>query len=349
MHGTGLSAVTLLLANSDIMGASGIVTSCMLSPIATISNVSDRWKFIFIGSFVATVNMIMYVGTSRDQQLLSPSTASPLAYAMGGFCVGIGTKLGNGCTSGHGVCGLGRLSPRSLVAVVSFLVSGILAATFISSPNTPWASSTSFLRHQGVNVSTGSFLSSTILLVSAGLATWSYAKGNHTKSQEDDRIKLVNQRKSYGAAISGAMFAIGLAVSGMSQTNKVQGFLDLNPLFRNDVAVSSYDATLLTVLGAAVPISALGYLWQRYHMKHTSLCGADWSCIPKRTDIDSPLVLGSVLFGVGWGLVGLCPGPAVWSAAAGVVDIVYSWFPAFLFGSFVGKQILNMPSKPKTN
>ena len=134
----------------------------------------------------------------------------------------------------------------------------------------------------------------------------------------------------------------------MSQTNKVQGFLDLNPLFRSNIT-TSYDPTLLTVLGAAVPVSALGYLWQRYRMNRTTWCGADWSCIPKRTDIDPPLVLGSVLFGVGWGLVGLCPGPGVWSAAAGAMDIIYYWFPAFLLGSFAGKQILDNPHKPKSN
>jgi hypothetical protein len=185
--------------------------------------------------------------------------------------------------------------------------------------------------------------------VSAGLATLAYTRNDRTTSQEEERNAVTNHRKSYGAAISGAMFAIGLAISGMSQTNKVQGFLDVNPLFRSNVAVSTYDPTLLTVLGAAVPISASGYLWQRYYMKHVTWCGSDWSCIPKRTDIDQSLVLGSVLFGVGWGLVGLCPGPGVWSAAAGAVDIVYTWFPAFLLGSFVGKQINDSPRKMKAN
>ena len=328
------------------MGASGIVTSSILTPLATLSSASNRWKFVFIGSFVATVNMVMFVAASRDQILLSPSIASPLAYTIGGFCVGIGTKIGNGCTSGHGVCGLGRLSPRSFISVLSFLASGILTATFISSPNTPWASSTAFLRQQGTDVSTSSLFSLAILLASGGMAVLSNVTNDDSTAESNI---LANKKKSYGAAISGVLFAIGLAISGMSQTSKVQGFLDLNPLFHSNISVSSYDPTLLTVLGAAVPISAIGYLWQRYFMKHSTWCGADWSCIPKRTDIDPPLVVGSVLFGVGWGLVGLCPGPGVWSAAAGVVDIVYTWFPAFLLGSFVGKQILDSPYKPKTS
>ena len=331
------------------MGASGIVTTSILSPVATLSNVSNRWKFVFIGSFVAAVNAMVYIAAVRDQVLLAPSTSSPLAYVIGGFCVGLGTKLGNGCTSGHGVCGLARFSPRSFASVMTFLVSGILTTTFISSPNTPWAASTAFLRQEGSDMSTNTVLSSTILLFSVGMALLSsVASDDGTKSQQGESNVLPNQRKSYGAAISGAMFAIGLAISGMSKTSKVQGFLDLNPLFRSNVT-ASYDPTLLTVLGSAVPVSALGYLWQRYRMKHTTWCGTDWSCIPNRTDIDAPLLLGSVLFGVGWGLVGLCPGPGVWSAGAGAVDVIYSWFPAFLFGSFVGKQLLNTPSKPKTN
>jgi uncharacterized protein len=348
----GLSAVTLLLSNGDVMGCSSIVAS-ILNPLSTIENEHHRWKFVFLGSFVIAVNIMTTIATSfisnEETIMLSPSTSSPIAFAIGGLLVGIGTRLGNGCTSGHGVCGLGRFSQRSFIAVLSFLLSGVTTATFISSPNTPWSALTAFLRNQNLSKlpNTSSVLSSAVLLFSAGLALISYMQNSKSASQSGQSTSLIYQRKSYGSAISGALFAIGLGISGMSQTNKVQGFLDLNPLFRN--VSGSYDPTLLTVLGSAVPVSALGYMWQRYLKNNHRLtwCGLDWSGIPNRTDIDVPLVIGSIIFGIGWGLVGLCPGPGVWSTAAGVVDIVYIWSPAFLIGSYIGKKINDNPPKSK--
>jgi uncharacterized protein len=219
----GLSAVTLLLSNGDIMGCSGIIGSTMLDPISTISNVSNRWKFIFLGSFVAAVNMTT-ASASRDHLMIMSSSASPLAYAMGGFCVGIGTRLSNGCTSGHGVCGLGRFSQRSLAAVLMFLTSGICTATFVVSPNTPWATSTTFLRHQGGDNVTSSVLRSAILVMSTGLAALCFSRNDKATSQKEQSFIVAQQRKSYGAMISGALFAVGLGISGMAQTSKANPY-----------------------------------------------------------------------------------------------------------------------------
>jgi uncharacterized protein len=327
------------------MGCSGIVASSLLHPVSTLSAVSKSWKFVFLGSFVLAVNIIaMATSSMHHLSMISPTTASIVAYIISGLCVGVGTRLSNGCTSGHGVCGLARFSTRSLTSVMTFLSAGMFTATMIASPYTPWATYTAFLRQDNTKNSptTSTALTSVVLAVSVSLAIMSYFSQINSKSRDNDNSPsdpILYKQKSYGAALSGALFALGLGVSGMTQTSKVQGFLDLNPLFRNDV-IGSYDPTLLTVLGSAVPISALGYFWQRSRRSKTTWCGADWSGIPTRTDIDGPLVIGSMLFGVGWGLVGLCPGPGLWSAAAGVADILLTWFPAFLFGSFVGDQVL---------
>ena len=63
-----------------------------------------------------------------------------LGFILGGFCVGFGTRLGNGCTTGHGICGLARLSTRSLVGVLTFMATGVLSATGCSKtcPFHPW-------------------------------------------------------------------------------------------------------------------------------------------------------------------------------------------------------------------
>jgi len=97
----------------------------------------------------------------------------------------------------------------------------------------------------------------------------------------------------------GLLFGIGLLVSGMTDPLKVLGFLDL---------FGAWDATLLFVMAGAVAVSGLGYLLARQRGAPLLAPASLW---PTRKDIDAPLLAGSALFGIGWGLVGFCPGPAI--------------------------------------
>jgi uncharacterized membrane protein YedE/YeeE len=101
------------------------------------------------------------------------------------------------------------------------------------------------------------------------------------------------------AAFSGAVFGAGLVVSGMSNPNKVLNFLDL---------LGPWDASLLVVMAVAVPVAALGFrlVWKR----QKPICDESF-LNPSNTVIDRDLVLGSALFGIGWGVAGYCPGPAI--------------------------------------
>ena len=100
------------------------------------------------------------------------------------------------------------------------------------------------------------------------------------------------------------MFGIGLAVSGMTQPRKVLGFLDVG---------GEWDPSLLFVMGGAVAVHALAYRWMR---RRSAPLFADKLSLPVGTRIDAKLLLGAALFGVGWGLAGYCPGPAVVSLGA---------------------------------
>jgi uncharacterized membrane protein YedE/YeeE len=101
------------------------------------------------------------------------------------------------------------------------------------------------------------------------------------------------------ASICGLIFGAGLVVSGLAQPAKVLNFLDL---------AGRWDPSLLFVMAAALAVSGAGY-WLAGHRARPLLAPAHlW---PTRTDVDPPLVLGAVMFGVGWGLTGLCPGPAL--------------------------------------
>lgn len=100
------------------------------------------------------------------------------------------------------------------------------------------------------------------------------------------------------AALSGSLFGGGLFLSGMTNPEKVQGFLDLS---------HAWDPTLVFVMvGALLPMTVAWRLTQG----RTPLSGGTFPA-PPRPELDRKLILGSVLFGVGWGLVGLCPGPAI--------------------------------------
>ncbi|MFE4106045.1 YeeE/YedE family protein [Almyronema epifaneia] len=113
----GLSATLLLAFNGRIAGISGIVNG------AIAFTRSEIWRWFFIAGLLLGGALYEY---GLATQPTPTSTFSPSAMIIGGFLVGFGTRLGSGCTSGHGVCGLGRLSGRSLVAVLVFLTTGLI-------------------------------------------------------------------------------------------------------------------------------------------------------------------------------------------------------------------------------
>ena len=112
----GLASVWLLAANGRIAGISGILHGLFAQPPG------DRgWRAAFLaGLLLAGFAWLAFFPAEKSETGLMP-------VALAGLLVGFGTRLGGGCTSGHGVCGLGRLSLRSLVAVIVFMVAGMLA------------------------------------------------------------------------------------------------------------------------------------------------------------------------------------------------------------------------------
>ena len=111
----GLSAVLLMLAQGRIMGATGI-----LSGLITGGVPGDRgWRAAMVVGMIAGPLVVLAL-TGR-----MPAVEVPVSWPMivvGGFVVGIGVTFGSGCTSGHGVCGIARLSPRSIVATITFMI-----------------------------------------------------------------------------------------------------------------------------------------------------------------------------------------------------------------------------------
>jgi uncharacterized protein len=116
----GISAAMLWLANGRIAGVSGI-----LGGLWTARSDDVTWRVAFIAGLIAAPLVYGWVTGSLPRISVS---VPPLIVIAGGLLVGFGTRLGGGCTSGHGVCGLARLSPRSLVATALFMAAAILTS-----------------------------------------------------------------------------------------------------------------------------------------------------------------------------------------------------------------------------
>lgn len=126
--------------------------------------------------------------------------------------------------------------------------------------------------------------------------------------------------RALGALLAGAVFGLGLAVAQMIDPRKVLGFLDV---------AGAWDASLLFVLGGAVVLAAVAF---RRVLSRSAPLWDDRFHLSPRHGIDAPLLRGSALFGIGWGLAGYCPGPAIASLAFGNAEAW--WFvPAMLAGA----------------
>lgn len=108
----GVAAALLMLANGRVMGVSGILDGLLRAP----RSAETVWRLAFVAGLAAPAVVALLAGRLP----VAVAAGVPLLIA-GGFLVGLGSRLANGCTSGHGICGLARLSPRSAVAVITFM------------------------------------------------------------------------------------------------------------------------------------------------------------------------------------------------------------------------------------
>ena len=117
-------------------------------------------------------------------------------------------------------------------------------------------------------------------------------------------------RHAVSAFIAGLIFGLGLIISEMINPRRVIGFLDIT---------GAWDPTLVFVMGGALIVTAIGF---RLVLARPQPVYADEFHVPQTTRIDRPLVLGAALFGAGWGLIGLCPGPAIAALSTARLDAI---------------------------
>jgi uncharacterized protein len=260
----GLAVSAMMLFNGRVTGISGILSSSLTKPTR-----DGLWRWLFIAGLIAGGFLVQIF---QPDFFTNDSKRDPLAILVAGFLVGYGTVMGSGCTSGHGICGISRLSIRSFIATLIFMFFG-------------------FLTVQALRVLTGG-------------------------------SKLVKQNAISFAV--GFLFAIGLAISGMTQPQKIIEFL--NPW--------DWNSSLLFVMIGALGVHIITYPLIR--KRASPVLDNRWF-VPTRKDITTRLIIGSALFGVGWGLGGFCPGPGLTSLATGDLR-VFLFVASMVFGMFVFKK-----------
>ncbi|MCC5883111.1 MAG: YeeE/YedE family protein [Halomonas sp.] len=126
--------------------------------------------------------------------------------------------------------------------------------------------------------------------------------------------------------IAGLLFGLGLALAGMTDPARVLGFLDI---------FGAWDPTLMFVLGGAVVTTFIGY--RQVFRRERPVMGETFQ-LPTRQDLDARLIGGAALFGVGWGLSGYCPGPAI-ASIAGLTAPLFAMLVAMVAGWFLARAI----------
>lgn len=139
---------------------------------------------------------------------------------------------------------------------------------------------------------------------------------------KDERATQGVDLASRGVALlAGLLFGAGLLISGMTRPEKVIGFLDV---------AGDWDGSLAFVMIGAIGVFALAAYRARHTVAPVWAEAFQW---PTRTHLDGPLVLGSALFGVGWGIAGYCPGPALVAVGAG--NLPAAWFTGAMIGGML--------------
>ena len=119
----GLAAASLMLLTGRVAGVSGI-----FGGLLALRPADQGWRIAFVAGLIAAPLLATLVG----RPLPAPAMASNLALvALGGLLVGFGSRMGNGCTSGHGVCGFARLSARSIAATAIFMTTAVITVAIV--------------------------------------------------------------------------------------------------------------------------------------------------------------------------------------------------------------------------
>lgn len=314
---------SLLYQNGSVLGLSGILRRLMTAPTVEVLAFFTGMavSYPLLGSLVPElVTRYPSIPITPQAMLFTTSVAA---------LIGWGTKASNGCTSGHMLCGLSRLSGRSAVATAAFFTVALVTHHLAHPSLYTEACPGNVPCYMPVFPSAPTVLSLTLLASSAILAAQtipyfiaeaSSKATSETSSDSQDGARTATQ------FFSGLLFALGLHISGMAHPAKVTSFLSFPVMHAWDPSLAL--VVVFGVLPNLVTIQRKGFNKPPAFKNKFEL--------PTKTlkDVDVKFIAGAAAFGIGWGLTGTCPGPAVLRAFAQPV-----WGLMWLGGFWLGGRI----------
>lgn len=302
-----------LFLKGRITGISGI----FYGAISLNSNYPYHFSFILGMLFLSSLFRLSF-SAENTNFFEAPKNfvknLSLLGFFLSSILVGFGTRLANGCTSGHGLNGIARFSIRSFLSVFIFMAFSIMIATLRYNFNF-------FYENQAIEIAEEiwgpkAFLISFIIF---SVVLFFYILFLCRQPWEKNLEFLIS-------FVLGILFSLGLIISGMNKRSKVINFLTIK---------SDWDPSLIFVLFTGVGFNAIFfYIIKRNYSKPIL---AEKFSEPKKKEIDLRLIIGSAIFGIGWGISGICPGPLI-------VDF-YLYIPhllIFMTGLIIGMFLVTL-------
>lgn len=296
-----LSSTLYYYLSGKPTGISGIFRKAMSNEANSAPNVT------YILGLIASGVVASMVTPQNETSIKIPANA----VIIGGLLVGSGTLLANGCTSGHGICGLPRLSPRSLTAVCTFMVTGAITAACTRE------------YREIATIKSPSTLNELFFYAAPAIASFAVVKLLKSNENKDIYAEKVTTKDHIDALVCSTLFGIGLTISGMCDPQRVINFLD----FSN---ASGWDYSLMGVMGSGVILNLLTFN-KFLNLKDIGFGHA------QNMVINNKLVIGSALFGCGWGLCGICPGPGI--VSFGALRVNHLFLPSMIVGTFMGSLL----------
>lgn len=308
----GIASSAMLYWTGKVTGISGVVEGVIVANHGE----NKSWTLSYFSGLLSAGAVLVHVypqAFGEGHQLL---LLNPLGYASAGLLTGFGTRMGSGCTSGHGICGLPRRSVRSLAAVLTFMGTGaissylamntslkhLIAADSMANTDTSddivfYVIPTVAVAIVGATLCNRNFLLNN--MVFGGDENNSIDTDKDSNMQADPASHLTKHIISFSSAL---LFGMGLGVSGMCNTQRVTDFLNFS-------GSAGWDPTLMGVMGGGVIFNLFSFHFMHVNnhaipCENTKKMGnvIKMDFHPDNLKIDWKLITGSAIFGLGWGL-----------------------------------------------
>ena len=275
----GCGAISLLYSTGYISGMNSMLDTIFIQT----DDFQYRWKSLWLSIFI-----LMGLFISNKNKTVESLPLNIITF-FSFFILAFGVRMAQGCTSGHGINGLARLSNRSLIAVILFFSFAVFISTNFKTLSI----------HKTNSIHTNKLIPIFFVIL--------WIIYSFLKTSPKDNNNTINPYNIIAIIISALLFSSGLIYSGMYQFSIVKNFLNFNN--------PNWNYGLLIVFSTAVITTFIGFKYiLSLDQPLTKSCEQsfikDEECkfmLPKRNIIDDKLIIGSSLFGIGWGLTGMCP------------------------------------------